>query len=184
MYAWPVYNHAVVAAFHIYDQHGEDAAERGGWRPCINSHWNYIVDHGKSWKNHGFVVVFYFWGICCIWSHKTDFKFIWPWPLSPRSYLWTETYVVIYTPQAITVPNMNTLSQTKWKRSSDYKLYFRFRENLTFTLLSFDSNLYCQYLQKSETVVIYTSWAIIVLNVNILHQKLKVKFVLLAIKRF
>ena len=35
MYAWSVYEHAVVAAFSIYAQHGEDAAERGGWRPCI-----------------------------------------------------------------------------------------------------------------------------------------------------
>ena len=38
----------------IYAQHGEDATIRGGWRPC-NSHGNYIVDHGKSWKNHGIV---------------------------------------------------------------------------------------------------------------------------------
>ena len=28
-----VYKHAYVAAFHIYAQHGEDAAKRGGWRP-------------------------------------------------------------------------------------------------------------------------------------------------------
>ena len=26
---------AGVSAFRIYDQHGEDAAKRGGWRPCI-----------------------------------------------------------------------------------------------------------------------------------------------------
>ena len=30
-----VYKHAVVAAFHIYAQRGEDPAKRGGWRPCI-----------------------------------------------------------------------------------------------------------------------------------------------------
>ena len=30
-----VYKHAVVAASHIYAEHGEDAAKRGGWRPCI-----------------------------------------------------------------------------------------------------------------------------------------------------
>ena len=30
-----VYKHAVVAAFHIYAQGGEDATKRGGWRPCI-----------------------------------------------------------------------------------------------------------------------------------------------------
>ena len=56
-----VYKHAqlllhsiVIAAFHIYAQHGEDAAKKGGWRLCI-SHGNDIVDHGKSWKNHGIV---------------------------------------------------------------------------------------------------------------------------------
>ena len=43
-----VYKHAVVAAFCIYAQHGEDAAKRGGWKLCIiNSHGNYIVDRGK-----------------------------------------------------------------------------------------------------------------------------------------
>ena len=52
--------HAVVAAFHIYAQRDEDAAKRGGWRPSIlNSHRNYIVDHGKSWKNHGIVISYF-----------------------------------------------------------------------------------------------------------------------------
>ena len=37
--------YAVVAAFCIYAQCGEDVAKRGGWRPCIK----------KSWKNHGIV---------------------------------------------------------------------------------------------------------------------------------
>ena len=41
-----VYKHAVVAAFYVYAQRGEDTSEKGGWRPCI-SHGNYIVDHGK-----------------------------------------------------------------------------------------------------------------------------------------
>ena len=41
-----VYKHAVVAAFPIYAQCGE-VAKRGGWSLCINSHGNYIVDHGK-----------------------------------------------------------------------------------------------------------------------------------------
>ena len=50
-----VYKHAVVAAFRIYVQRGEDAFKRGGWGPCIKKSWNYIVDHGKSWKNHGIV---------------------------------------------------------------------------------------------------------------------------------
>ena len=35
MYALSVYKHAVVAAFCIYAQSGEDAAKRGGWRQCI-----------------------------------------------------------------------------------------------------------------------------------------------------
>ena len=33
---------AVVAAFCIYAQCGEDAAKKGSWRPCIK----------KSWKLH------------------------------------------------------------------------------------------------------------------------------------
>ena len=51
------------ASFHIYlsvvkvplTQRGEGAAKRGGWRPCIKTHGNYIVDHGKSRNNHGIV---------------------------------------------------------------------------------------------------------------------------------
>ena len=35
MYAWSVYKHAVVAAFCIYAQSGDDAAKKGGWRQCI-----------------------------------------------------------------------------------------------------------------------------------------------------
>ena len=42
------FKYITVAAFRIYAQRGEDAAERGGWRPsCINSHGNNIVDYGK-----------------------------------------------------------------------------------------------------------------------------------------
>ena len=48
-----VYMHAVVAAFHIYAQGGEGAAKREVGGHAFNSHGNYIVDHGKSWKNHG-----------------------------------------------------------------------------------------------------------------------------------
>ena len=44
------HKHAVVAAFYVYVQRGEDAAIRGGWRRCIG-HGNYIVDHGKSWNS-------------------------------------------------------------------------------------------------------------------------------------
>ena len=47
MYAWSVYKHAVFAAFHIYAQCGEDVlkGEVGGC--TLNSHGNYIVDHGN-----------------------------------------------------------------------------------------------------------------------------------------
>ena len=54
MYAWSVYKHAVIAAFCIYAQHGEDAAKGGGCH-ALNIHGNYIVDQGKSLKNHGSV---------------------------------------------------------------------------------------------------------------------------------
>ena len=52
-----IYKHAVVAAFHFYAQHSEDVlkGEVGGC--ALNSHGNYIVDHGKSWKNHGIVLL-------------------------------------------------------------------------------------------------------------------------------
>ena len=63
-----VYKHAVVAAFGIYAQRGEDAAigEVGGF--ALNSHGNYIVDHGKSWKNHGIVFLNFCWNpeLCVI----------------------------------------------------------------------------------------------------------------------
>ena len=40
--------HAVVPAFRIFPQRGEDTAKRGGRRLCIKKkHGNYIVDHGK-----------------------------------------------------------------------------------------------------------------------------------------
>ena len=47
-----VYKHAVVAAFHIYAQRGENVAKREVGGHGLNSHGNYIVDHGKimeSW---------------------------------------------------------------------------------------------------------------------------------------
>ena len=49
-----MHRHAVVASFRICAQRGEDAGKRRGWRPCIGL-GKYIVDHGKSWKNHGIV---------------------------------------------------------------------------------------------------------------------------------
>ena len=30
-----LFEYITVAAFHIYTQGGENAAKRGGWRPCI-----------------------------------------------------------------------------------------------------------------------------------------------------
>ena len=50
-----VYKHAVVAAFRIYAQLGEDAIKGEFGGRAFNSLRNYIVDHGKSWKNHGIV---------------------------------------------------------------------------------------------------------------------------------
>ena len=50
-----VYRHAVVTAFQIYAQRGEVAVKREVGGHALNSHGNYIVDHGKSWKNHGIV---------------------------------------------------------------------------------------------------------------------------------
>ena len=41
-----VYKHAVVAASGIYALRGEDAAKIGG-SANLNSHGNYIVNHGK-----------------------------------------------------------------------------------------------------------------------------------------
>ena len=42
-----------VPAFRIAALRGEDAAKRGG--SASNSYGNYMVDHGKPWKNHGIV---------------------------------------------------------------------------------------------------------------------------------
>ena len=39
-----------VAAFYIYAQRGEDVAKRKFGGHALNSHGNYIVDHGKSWN--------------------------------------------------------------------------------------------------------------------------------------
>ena len=38
--------------------------EVGG--PAINSHGNYIVDHGKSWKNHEIVLLNFFGNPVCL----------------------------------------------------------------------------------------------------------------------
>ena len=44
-----VNKHAVVAAFHIYAQHGEDDAKGGGWRPCIVMEITSLIME-KSWN--------------------------------------------------------------------------------------------------------------------------------------
>ena len=58
MHAWST-SMLFFAAFHIYAQRGEDAAKRevGGCAMHKNSQGHYIVDHGKSWKNHGIVLL-------------------------------------------------------------------------------------------------------------------------------
>ena len=50
-----IFEYITVAAFHIYAQRGEDVAKREVGSHASNSHGIYIVDHGKSWKNHGIV---------------------------------------------------------------------------------------------------------------------------------
>ena len=52
-----VYKQAVVAAFHIYAHHCEDAGKGEVGGCALNIHGNYIVDHGKSWKIHGIVIL-------------------------------------------------------------------------------------------------------------------------------
>ena len=49
-----VYKHAVVAALPMVKMLLK--GEVGG--RALNSHGNYIVDHGKSWKNHEFQIGF------------------------------------------------------------------------------------------------------------------------------
>ena len=50
-----VYKPAVVAAFRIYAQRGGVVPKAEVGVLALNSHGNYIVDHGKAWKNHGIV---------------------------------------------------------------------------------------------------------------------------------
>ena len=55
MHAWSIYKHAVVAAFRILLSVVKMLLKgevRGG---ALDSHGNYIVDRGKSWKNYGIV---------------------------------------------------------------------------------------------------------------------------------
>ena len=57
MHTWStcLFKYITVAAICIYAQHGEDAVKCEDGGHALNSHGNYIVDHGKSWKNHGIV---------------------------------------------------------------------------------------------------------------------------------
>ena len=48
MYAWSVYKHAVFAAFMLRVVKMLLKEEVGG--SVLNSHGNYIADHGKSWN--------------------------------------------------------------------------------------------------------------------------------------
>ena len=49
-----VYKHAIVAAFCIYAQRGEDAAKREGWRPYIKKVMEFTLlimeNQRKSWN--------------------------------------------------------------------------------------------------------------------------------------
>ena len=49
-----LFKYITVAALHIYAQCGKDVAKRAVGGHALNSH-RIIVDHGKSWKNHGIV---------------------------------------------------------------------------------------------------------------------------------
>ena len=50
-----LFKNITVAAFHIYAQYVKMPlkGELGGH--ALYNHGNYIVDYGKSWKNHGIV---------------------------------------------------------------------------------------------------------------------------------
>ena len=52
-----VYKQAVVAAFCIYAQRGEVAANREGWSLCIKLSWKLPCG---SWKNHGIAFLNFF----------------------------------------------------------------------------------------------------------------------------
>ena len=52
-----LFKYITVAALSIYALRGEDGAVREVGGPALNSHGNYIVDHGKSWVNHGIVLL-------------------------------------------------------------------------------------------------------------------------------
>ena len=45
-----LFKYSTVAAFRVYAQRGEDAPKGEVGGHALNSHGNYIVDHGKSWN--------------------------------------------------------------------------------------------------------------------------------------
>ena len=47
-----LFKYITVAVFHIYAQCGEDAAKRGGWRPCIKKVMEITL---LIMENHGIV---------------------------------------------------------------------------------------------------------------------------------
>ena len=50
-----LFKYITIAEFRIYAQCGEAATKGEVVGNTLNSHGNYIVDYGKSWKNHGIV---------------------------------------------------------------------------------------------------------------------------------
>ena len=50
-----LFKYITVAAFPIYAQCDEDATKGEVRGHALNSHGNYLADHGKLWKNHGIV---------------------------------------------------------------------------------------------------------------------------------
>ena len=64
-----VFKHAVVAAFLFSVVKMLLKGEVGGH--ALNSHRKYIVDHGKSWKNHGIVFLNLCGSLVLIWGFQT-----------------------------------------------------------------------------------------------------------------
>ena len=57
-----LFKYITVVAFPIYAQGGEDGAKRGEvGGHASNSHGNYIVNHGKSWKKSWNCVFEFLW---------------------------------------------------------------------------------------------------------------------------
>ena len=45
-----LFKYSTIAAIRIYAQRSEDSAKEEVGGHALNSHGNYIVDHGKSWN--------------------------------------------------------------------------------------------------------------------------------------